>query len=378
MTLADAGRGMPITSDTIGDIESGDIATPSIPVMRAFAKLYNVSFDRLRGLLPGNAMPLENIAAQGGPKSKSFEVFKDSDGRYRWVMVSSSAYVDRDNEIVSTKALTNAVAEHDATGERGPLRWWHVNGLDLGDTDFGMVHGRMLVESGTFYDEGIGGAIAKKTKQLSASIGFKHPKNEPQNGIFNNISIFERSILPRDKASNLFASLSVKENGMSNSEKIREFIERVGAEKAAEYLGEIDQTDKGAVSAGFRVKDSADLSAMNADQLLEYSLLMKEHEEEGAAAAAVEAEKAAHNDNGRPAFLRRREEDDDEKKPNSGNSELLARLNKMMGILESQSAAGIARQKRGRCRGRAARCARRASTGTRRRTAACRRAGIPG
>lgn len=82
-------------------------------------------------------------------RKETLSVFK-AHGRYRWVLVSSCAYRDRDQEIVSTKALEGAVALADKTGYRGPLRWWHIRGVDLGDCDFQAIHGRFLIESGTF------------------------------------------------------------------------------------------------------------------------------------------------------------------------------------------------------------------------------------
>ena len=54
----------------------------------------------------------------------TLKVFKGEDGNLRWVTVSSTAFRDRDNEIVSTKALDEDVTLSDQTKEYGPLRWW--------------------------------------------------------------------------------------------------------------------------------------------------------------------------------------------------------------------------------------------------------------
>lgn len=224
----------------------------------------------------------------------SFSVFKDASGRYRWIMVSSSAYVDRDGEIVSMKALTQAVAEQDTLGERGPLLWWHLP-IKLGNADFGMMYGRMLVESGTFINEAVGKAVRKKATTLGGSIGFKHPVTEPgSDGIFHKISQFERSLLPRNKASNYFTSLMVKERKTMSAEKVKELVELIGGpEEVAKLLGEISATDKQAQEAGFTYKSQTDLEAMTGDEGLEYFLMLKEHEEaEAAKAAEVEAAKA--------------------------------------------------------------------------------------
>jgi hypothetical protein len=60
---------------------------------------------------------------------QSFAVFKDAHGQPRWVAQSSTAFQDRDKEIVSTKALADDCAYADRHGEYGPLRWWHTPGI---------------------------------------------------------------------------------------------------------------------------------------------------------------------------------------------------------------------------------------------------------
>jgi hypothetical protein len=128
-----------------------------------------------------------------------------SDG-VRWVAISSTAYEDRDNEIVSTKALSQAVAQNKSKKEFGPLRFWHTPGIELGTTDFQAVtqNGKFLVESGLISDEYAPQIVrAFKSGKWQVSIGFVHPPTEPdKNGVFHNISIFERSIVPNGNAAN--------------------------------------------------------------------------------------------------------------------------------------------------------------------------------
>jgi len=150
----------------------------------------------------------------------SFSVFKDADGRYRWVAISSNSYRDRDQEIVSQKALEADVEYADRSKEYGPLRFWHVPGWDLGSCDFNMMHGRMLIESGTFKSEPVGAAVAQAQKSYQLSIGFTHPRNEPNEGVYYHIRRFERSLVPSGRAANPFTSLSVmKETNMLTAEK---------------------------------------------------------------------------------------------------------------------------------------------------------------
>lgn len=143
---------------------------------------------------------------------KAFRVFKDAQGRDRWVAQSSTAFQDRDKEIVSTKALADDVARADADGVYGPLRWWHAPNLDLGQCDFNAMHGRVLIESGTFYSATIAQKVARAAAGLEISLGFLHLPTEPDaDGVFHHIRRFERSLVPRGKASNRFTAFRVKE-----------------------------------------------------------------------------------------------------------------------------------------------------------------------
>ena len=154
-------------------------------------------------------------------KAASFVVFKDATGHYRWVAQSSTAFEDRDREIVSTKALADDCAFADTHGAYGPLRWWHTPGLDLGDCDFNAMHGRVLIESGTFRSPQIAQKVAAAAPSLEISLGFLHLPSEPDaNGVFHHIRRFERSLVPRGKASNRFTAFTVKEQPMFDPTKV--------------------------------------------------------------------------------------------------------------------------------------------------------------
>lgn len=160
----------------------------------------------------------------------SFTVFKAADGRWRWIAASSNAYRDRDREIVSTKALEADVARADSDQQYGPLRWWHCPGVDLGDCDFNAMHGRFLIESGTFRNERIALAVKSHAADLQLSIGFLHPPTQPDSaGVFHQIRRFERSLVPRGRASNPLTSLIVtKEITMAFDDVKRAALKALG------------------------------------------------------------------------------------------------------------------------------------------------------
>lgn len=164
----------------------------------------------------------------------SLAVFKQSNGKYRWVLYSSNPYEDSDREFVTMIAQESDINSLEESNDYGPLRWWHVGdpyfeeennwrtvkagpGIDLGICDFAAMHGLIRVESGTFFSEDVGMAIANHAGALEGSLGFSHPRKEPdKGGGFLHIKTFERSLTPPGMASNPFTSLMVgtKENIM--------------------------------------------------------------------------------------------------------------------------------------------------------------------
>lgn len=182
---------------------------------------------------------------------KSFTVFKGASGRLRWISRTTTAFRDRDNEILSVAALERATARMKATGLYGPLRWWHLGkptpedpkrpwgpGFDLGMCDTSMVVGRTLVESGIFYDDAVGMALAEKAADQEMSPGFFHaPAWRQPDGTFDDISIFERSPVPTryGRASNYFTGFAIKEYRMNEQEvarKLAAFKAETGADDA--------------------------------------------------------------------------------------------------------------------------------------------------
>lgn len=212
---------------------------------------------------------------QGG-KSSSLAVLKQANGKYRWVMFSSNAFRDRDGEIVSEKALREDVERADRDSYYGPLRWWHMgdydykevgkwetsfatDGLDVGDCDFNMMSGKILIESGTFRYPDVAERVKENQENLQGSIMFSHPVSEPdKDGAFSNIRRIERSILPKGKASNPFVQLVVEgDNSMKFKEKFESFLAILGGdvELAQKILANAKSIEKAAQDAGIAFKE---------------------------------------------------------------------------------------------------------------------------
>ena len=216
---------------------------------------------------------------KGGDPASSFRVFKQADGLYRWVTISSSAFKDRDGEIVTEKALAEDCIRCDNVKEYGPLRWWHLggyeapdglekwetwkagSGIDIGTCDFNMLHGKMLLESGTFKTAELGQAFADSQEKLEVSIAFSHPPGESKE--YNNIHRFERSLLPEGMASNLLTKYYVVkgEASMKTTEKLAALVAilRGKPEAAKQILTDAEAIQKAAEVAGLEYKEVEDL-----------------------------------------------------------------------------------------------------------------------
>lgn len=212
---------------------------------------------------------------------------KEVNGQYRWILFSSNSFQDSDRQIVAQAALEADVARTDkaAGGNYGPLRYWHMGqpdpvrripgaGVDIGLCDFRAMQGRMLIESGTINDPRIGLALKNKANDLAASIGFFHPLTEPDGeGVFHTIQVFERSVLPRAKASNQLTALTVtgkgdQDNMATMKDKWDEFVTMLGGDKdmALSVVKQAQETEAQAAAAGITAKAKADEPKKKGDE----------------------------------------------------------------------------------------------------------------
>jgi hypothetical protein len=231
-----------------------------------------------RPVARSSGAPLDYGIRRTHRRVKAFLVYKSANGAYRWIARTTTAYRDRDGEIITTKALEADAARMTATGVYGPLRYWHIGepdpfdvaapwgpGLDIGTCDYSTVIGRTSIESGTFKDAAIGKAFAESADDYELSPGFFHPPNQPNAaGEYADIRRFERSPVPIQfgRASNLFTGLTVKGAHMDQATydaRVKAFTQDMNAkgvppEVAAQALAGMQQADKSAAAQGIAFK----------------------------------------------------------------------------------------------------------------------------
>ncbi len=166
------------------------------------------------------------------------------------MLITGSAFKDRDAEIISEKAFQDDCDAMDLTGDYGELLWSHCDGelhagekaarpyIPLGSCDLSLVQDKLNYETGVFYDDEVGRIFTEKAAEFGASKAFWHLPDEPLDGVYSYIQTKERSLLPRTKEANLLTRLfGHKEKAMASpDERIAALKEKLGADEAEQLL----------------------------------------------------------------------------------------------------------------------------------------------
>jgi hypothetical protein len=163
----------------------------------------------------------------------AFSAFKDAQGNWRWMTLTSNMWRDRDGEIIPGAAHEDYVAYADRTKDMPELRLWHVPGSRVGRADWvDYAHGFVL-HSGVF-DKGmedVAKSLVTANEPLGVSHGFYHNK-DAESDTYPSYRDFEVSVLPLERAANQwteFTADNTKEVVMGLSDERRGFlVEHIG------------------------------------------------------------------------------------------------------------------------------------------------------
>jgi len=183
---------------------------------------------------------------------------KDVDGKPWMVLWSTNAFLDRDDELFSTKGLEEYVERSEQNENRGTINFWHIPDSDIVEKQWQGVAGRFLVEAGPFLDDEKGRAAAAFFKEFAgghpdiapegwgASPEFRYLPEEKGNGVFETFWITRTSVLPRMDAANVWnPGLEVRD--MNEKQRVaaskvfgEEWVEKLEAE-AEEKTTELER-----------------------------------------------------------------------------------------------------------------------------------------
>lgn len=235
-----------IAHDETASNEASDVAEVT-SLMRQLMSFMSDQLDEMDEAMttPSDMMMYKEVKSQ-------FITTKDADGKVRWTMFTGSAFEDKDQEIISEKALQDDCDQMELTGDYGELLWWHSDGtrhatdkearpyLPLGKCDISFLDNKINIESGTYYDDKVGELLNQQSKEFGASKSFWHKEEEPVDGVYTYIRTKERSLLPRTKEANLLTRLfGQKEKEMAdNKERIAALKEKLGEEETNKILAQ--------------------------------------------------------------------------------------------------------------------------------------------
>lgn len=184
---------------------------------------------------------------------------QQDDGRWRWVAISSTAFLDREEEIVSREGISKSIARADDTKSYGPLLFWHEPGIVLGECDFQAQHDLCLIESGLWRDDEVGEAARKSVDDSPGywgiSIGFlplAGSSHEVVNGrivnvVWKDLQIAERSTLPSSQAATWYSSITNKSTeDVMDERKKKQLASLLGEDLALQVLADAEEVNKNA------------------------------------------------------------------------------------------------------------------------------------
>jgi hypothetical protein len=222
--------------------------------------LFALPYTAQNGDVVFNWDELQAVVIDFVPKFSSIKSFKGADGRWRWISMSGSAFEDRDEEIVSRASLAAGVALGDETGERGPLRLYHVRkGADVGACEMQALAGCFLVETGTWDDTELAAAartwVDNHQDVAGVSIGFTYSMAEVEENVYvGPIKIIERSLLNVNDAACPWTLLLNAGEGDKMGSKAQ-VAAIVGDALADQVFGLAEDKTKELIEAGVRYKE---------------------------------------------------------------------------------------------------------------------------
>jgi len=193
-------------------------------------------------------------------QAQKVTIFKQDDGRYRWIGVVSNHYRDRDipKEIISGAAHKEYIEWAGENNKFPALLLWHVPGSKIGQADMLDFADGFLVGSGLFDDDkqDVAKRLAEGTDELTMSHGFVKLKYDPEKVITDRYRMLEMSITPAGAEANPWTRFgTMKEDPMLSEVKKMFLVDKLGAEWVAAFEGSLDDLRKAAEASGVDWKE---------------------------------------------------------------------------------------------------------------------------
>ena len=219
--------------------------------------------DKMKDLVKGVFATGEGVDPQV-PKRAGFVSYKDTDGQWRWLIVNTNKYEDREGEIFSEKSHKEYIHFVEKTGHWPELWLWHTPGTRMGVASAVDYVDGFVVHSGK-YDKGmedVAEALSKMQSKLGVSHGYEYLVGDEEDKVYDHYRTFELTICPADRAANIWGTefeTFNKEVTMGFSKDKREFFVGIlGEERVVDLETKLPALGKELESRGVNFKDLVD------------------------------------------------------------------------------------------------------------------------
>lgn len=206
--------------------------------------------------------------------TKAF-AFKTLDGETWWFQWTSNAFVDREHEIFTTKALSDYVKRHQEEATKGEFWYRHIPGTKFGTVRWQAMVGRFLAQAGPFDNTPVGQAFKaffeqypRRHKEIApfgwgTSHGFFYNAQDRKNGTFEWLEIKESTTLPVHLASNVWspAPQLVRRSKAMNEQEKKDLLAIGGKELVDLVIAQGEQTTKELETLGIAHKQMSSETA---------------------------------------------------------------------------------------------------------------------
>lgn len=212
--------------------------------------------DRAKAFLLGEK---DDEPRSGG----TFFAFKDDGGEYRWLMIATNKFVDKQAETFTEEAHKEYVEYVERTADFPELRVWHVPGSGVGRADFVDYLDGFRIDSGTFYKEftDVAARLAVWPEPLGASHGYRYRYADKSGGVFRKYRTFDDTVLPFERAANPWTDMTVEFKEVFTmplrSEKRAFLVGVLGEERTKVIEEKLPQAEKALEELGIGWKEAA-------------------------------------------------------------------------------------------------------------------------
>lgn len=178
-------------------------------------------------------------------------MFKGRDGQTWLLTWTTNAFIDRDKEMFTTKAIEEYIERHEGDADKGRFQLWHMPGTDFGTITWQGMSGRFLVEAGPFDDTPQGrqfkafferypdGHPEYSPSGWATSHGYTYRDGDRDDGVYDWFDKKETSVLPFEAAANQHnPTVEV----LTMNEKQKALLREIGGDELVERVLQTGET----------------------------------------------------------------------------------------------------------------------------------------